>query len=150
MPNFDDLYSWVDENNETHVVDSALSTVYDKANRESATGSSPDFSACGEGMFTLRDGVLEAHFLITFSDRIHGLGNGNYRTGKRNIWRVRLLRDGNIDVFQTGWTTRDIRLTNVERLDTAGAQFAIGHLRSRSTKALLSFSFDKLQQSPLI
>lgn len=150
MPNFDDLFSWVDEDNETHAVDCALATVYDKANRESSTSSSPDFSACGEGLFEMRDGALQAHFLVTFSDRIHGLGDGNYITGRRNIWRVRLLRDGNIDVFQRGWTTRDVKLTNVERLDTAGAQFAIGHLRNGSMKALLSFSFDKLQQSRLI
>ena len=149
MANFDDLFSWVDEGTDTHHVECALATVYDKANREETTAASPDFSACGEGLFTLRDGALEASFLMTFSDRISPTRSG-YTTGRRSIWRVKLQRDGNIDVFQTGWTTRDKRLTNVERVDAGSGHFAIGHLQNRSTRALLCLSFDKWKSSAVI
>ncbi|GAB2769377.1 hypothetical protein GCM10027020_23240 [Nocardioides salsibiostraticola] len=142
MPLFSDLYDWVDEHPDNYV-HAAMGVVYDKANREESTEPSPDFAACANGLAVLIDGDLGADFLVTFSDRIVN-SRGSWATGQRSIWNVRFLRDGQIEIFQRTWTRDWVRLTDVQRLDVGGADFAIGFLQNRSTRALLSFSFDKL------
>lgn len=152
MTYFDDLYNWVDnpEGGKHHFVHAALAVVYDKSNPEESAAASPDFSAAGEGIFELEDGELTASFLMTFSDRVRPSGGGGWSAGRRNVWRVRLARDGTAQLFQTGWMRDWAELDNVQRADDGRGDFAVGHLRRGSTRALLSLSFDRLAAEPLI
>lgn len=138
MTLFNDLYEWADENSE-HRVQSSMACVYDKANREEQQEQSPDFAAASNGVFDLnRAGVLQADFYMTF------VGPG-WQPGNRRIWRTRLQRNGGIDLFQDGWTGGQfVSLSGVERVDRGSGDFAIGFLQNRSTRALLSFSFDRI------
>lgn len=152
MAHFDDLYDWVDteESGYIHLVHAAFSVVYDKANVEASERPSTDFSACAQGVFSQQGDILEATFSVVFSDRIRISSGGSSTTGQRNTWRVRLFRSGEIGILQTGWNSRFVSLENVQRLDTDGAQFLVGHLSSGRTRALLSFSFDKVKERGLI
>lgn len=134
MTIFNDLYAWADEAPSVHAVHACMAAVYDKANQEETFGS-PDFAASSEGLAWLdENGILTANFSVFLTD-----------TDRRKVWRVRFLRDGNIDMHQIGWTRDWRRMTDVRRVDAGSGDFATGHFQNRSTRALMSFSFDKIK-----
>lgn len=152
MTIFDDLFAWVDADPDRNRVHTCMSAVYDKANREEATESSPVFAACTQRLFHPTDLKLSTQFSpVVLSHRVHRHRIGlPQETGRTERWKVQMLRDGTIEMAQYDWRIDWRRLTQVQRLDVGSGDFAIGFWQNASTRALLSFSFDRIQIDALI